>query len=278
VLGATVRVNRDEQARTGGALAISNMRRCAVVGPVDSKERFSDRVDDYVRFRPGYPAGLRDLFVDIARLGPGRVVADVGSGTGILSRLLLETGADVIGVEPNAQMRGAAERAFAGDARFASVAGSAEETTLGASSVDAIAAGQAFHWFDPPRARVELARILRPGGVVVLAWNRRKDSPLDRDYEAMLDAFAPDYAHVRSRDRASGPALQAFFAPEVPTFVRFDNEQRFDEAGLRGRLMSSSFAPRPGAPQHEPMMTRLGEIFRGHAVEGIVTFTYDTEV
>jgi SAM-dependent methyltransferase len=249
-----------------------------VARPIDSKERFTDRVDDYVRYRPGYPAELRELFARVCGLGPGRAVADVGSGTGILSRMLLETGARVVGVEPNAPMREAAERAFSGDARFVSVAGSAESTTLERASVDAIAAGQAFHWFDPVPARAEFARILRPGGYVVLAWNRRKDSPLDRDYESMLGEHAPDYAHVRARDRASGPGLQAFFAPASPTFVRFYNEQRFDEQGLRGRLMSSSFAPRAGEPQYEPILRRLGEIFRAHAVGGVVTFVYDTEV
>ncbi|HEY4016851.1 MAG TPA: class I SAM-dependent methyltransferase [Polyangiaceae bacterium] len=250
-----------------------------MVEPLDSKARFSDRVDDYVRYRPSYPAELGDLFVRVCGLGPGRVVADVGSGTGILSRMLLATGARVIGVEPNAPMRAAAERAFSGDANFASVAGSAESTTLETESVDAIAAGQAFHWFDPPATRAEFTRILRPRGYVVLVWNRRKDSPFDRDYEAMLDAHAPDYARVRARDRASsGPGIQAFFAPSVATFVRFDNEQRFDEEGLRGRLASSSYAPRPGDPQNQAIQRRLAEIFRIHAVGGVVTFAYDTEV
>jgi ubiquinone/menaquinone biosynthesis C-methylase UbiE len=277
VLGVLADVN-DDCVSTGFARS-QRYTLGAVVGRVDSKERFSDRVDDYVRYRPGYPLELRDLFVRVCRLGPGRVVADVGSGTGILSRTLLATGARVIGVEPNSPMRGAAERAFSEDANFVSLAGSAEATTLEDASVDAIAAGQAFHWFDPSAARIEFARVLRAGGYVVLAWNRRKDSPLDRDYEAMLDELAPDYAHVRARDRASsGPGLEAFFAPSAVTFVRFDNEQRFDEEGLRGRLASSSYAPRPGEANHGAIMERLGKIFQIHAVGGVVTFLYDTEV
>lgn len=245
---------------------------------IDPKERFSDRVQDYVRHRPAYPEALRTLFVDVCSLGPGRVVADLGSGTGLLSRLLLSTGARVLGVEPNQAMRAAAESAFAGEPRFESVNGSAEATGLAAASVDVVAAGQAFHWFDPMRARAEALRVLRPEGWVVLVWNRRKSSPLGRAYEDMLERYAPDYAHVRERDRAAEPNLRAFFAPGVPVAVRLDNEQTFDEQGLRGRLMSSSYAPRPGHPLHEPMMRRLTEIFRESAKGGTVTLAYDTEV
>ena len=244
----------------------------------DSMERFSDRVDDYVRFRPGYPPALVDLLTKACGLGPDAVVADVGSGTGILTALLLDSGARVIGVEPNLAMRSVAERAFAGNERFTSIDGSAEATTRVAGSVHLITAAQAFHWFDPPRTRTEFARILRPSGVVVLVWNQRKDSAFNRDYEEMLERYAAEYAHVRESDRAAEPRIRAFFAPGSPAVARFDNEQRFDEAGLRGRLASSSYAPRPGDPYHEPIMRRLGEIFAVHAHEGHVTFAYETVV
>jgi SAM-dependent methyltransferase len=245
---------------------------------IDSKERFSDRVHDYARHRPGYPPGLLDLVVGVCGLGPGRVAADVGSGTGILTRMLLESGARVVGVEPNAAMRAAADDALAGQERFESATGSAESTTLADASIDVAVAGQAFHWFDPMRTRAEFARILKPRGWVVLAWNRRRDSPLGRDYEELLQRFAPDYAYVRTRDRAAEPNLRAFFAPEVPSAARFDNEQRLDEAGLRGRLLSSSYVPRVGHSLYEPMMQRLAEIFRSHAQDGIATLAYETEV
>jgi SAM-dependent methyltransferase len=242
----------------------------------DPKERFSDRVDDYVRFRPGYPRALLDLLTNACGLGPESVVADVGSGTGILTRMLLDSGARVIGVEPNLAMRSAAQNALAGNERFESVDGSAESTTLAADSVHLITAAQAFHWFDPPRARVEFARILRPSGFVALIWNQRRDSAFNRDYEAMLERCAVEYAHVRESDRAAEPRIRAFFSPSAPAVARFENEQRFDEAGLRGRLMSSSYAPRPGHPSHEPMMRNLSEMFAAHAHEGHVTFAYET--
>jgi SAM-dependent methyltransferase len=244
----------------------------------DSKVRFTDRVDDYARCRPEYPRGLLELLVDRCALGPGKLAADVGSGTGILTRLLLQSGARVVAVEPNAAMRAAAEAALSTEGRFESVDGSAEETGLPDASVDLIAAGQAFHWFDPARCRVEFGRILEPDGWVALVWNRRRDTPLGRDYEDLLERFAPDYAHVRTRERAAEPSMRAFFAPRAPSLVRLHNEQTLDEEGLRGRLLSSSYAPLAGHPLHEPMMHRLGEVFRAHAQRGTVTLAYDTVV
>jgi SAM-dependent methyltransferase len=245
---------------------------------MDPKERFSDRVDDYERYRPGYPQGLSELLVHECGLGPKCSAADIGSGTGILTRVLLATGASVFGVEPNAPMRAAAERALSPETRFTSVDGSAEATALPSGSVELIAAGQAFHWFEPERTRLEFARILKPGGSVVLVWNQRKDTSFGRAYEEMLDRFAPDYAYVRTRDRAAESSLRTFFAPATPVAARFDNEQRFDEAGLRGRLLSSSYAPQVGHPMHTPIMGALAEIFRTHAQGGAVTFAYDTTV
>lgn len=242
------------------------------------KERFSDRVDDYVRYRPGYPPALIELLAKEHRLGPGCIVADVGSGTGILTRLLLDTGAHVHAIEPNAAMRTAAETSLAAYGGFASVDASAEATTLAPASVDLVIAAQAFHWFDAPRARLEFVRILRPSGAVALVWNQRLASPLNDDYERMLDRFAPEYGPVRETNRAAEPKLRAFFAPTKPAFASFEHEQRFDEAGLLGRLMSSSFAPREGDPLHAPMMERLAEIFAAHARDGMVVLRYETVV
>jgi SAM-dependent methyltransferase len=245
---------------------------------LDSKSRFTSRVDDYIRYRPGYPMQVIELLVRECSLGLRSVVADVGSGTGILSKLLLDTGAQVLAVEPNAAMRTAAERDVGASPRFRSVDGSAEATGLEASSVDLVTAAQAFHWFDAARTRIEATRILRSPGFVALVWNNRADTPFNDDYEAMLDRFAPDYANVRERDRAPEPKIRAFFAPAEVRSATFANQQIFDEAGLRGRLTSSSYAPQPGDPLHEPILARLGEIFASHARDGKVTLAYDTIV
>jgi SAM-dependent methyltransferase len=248
----------------------------------DPKARFTDRVDDYVRYRPGYPPQVVDLLVRECGLGAGCVVADLGSGTGILSKMLLDAGAEVVAIEPNAAMRAAAERALGTEARFRSVDGSAESTGLAAKSVDLVTAAQAFHWFDPPRARAEMARILRRerarGGCAALVWNNRATSPFNDDYEAMLDRFSPDYANVRERDRAPEPKIRAFFAPGEVHAATFPNAQTFDRMGLRGRLTSSSYAPRPGDPLYEPILARLDELFAMHARGGRVELVYDTVV
>jgi SAM-dependent methyltransferase len=246
---------------------------------VDSKERFSNRVDDYVRYRPGYPAALFDLLATRGCLDAGSVVVDVGSGTGILSRGLLDAGrAHVVGIEPNAAMRAAAERALAGHARFQSVGASAEATSLPDASADLVIAAQAFHWFDPARTRVEFARILKPKGLVALVWNQRRDSPLNRDYLEMLERFAPDYALVRESDRSSEARIRAFFAPASACLAVFENEQRLDEAGFAGRLLSSSYAPPAGHPLHAPLLARASEIFRTYEQGGFVTIGYDAVV
>jgi ubiquinone/menaquinone biosynthesis C-methylase UbiE len=246
---------------------------------MDPKERFSSRVDDYVRYRPGYPAALFAMLGELGCLDEGRVVVDVGSGTGILSRGLVDAGpVRVVGVEPNAAMRAAAERAFAGDPRFESVDASAEATGLAAASADLVIAAQAFHWFDPPRARAEFARILVPAGLVALVWNQRRDTPLNREYLQMLERFAPDYANVRESERSSEEKMRAFFAPMSPRVRTFDNEQRLDEPGFVGRLLSSSYAPPAGHPMHGPMLARTAEMFHAHAKDGLVTIPYDTIV
>jgi SAM-dependent methyltransferase len=244
----------------------------------DPRERFSDRVDDYVRHRPGYPEGVRDLLERECGLGPASVVADLGSGTGILTQLLLSAGARVFAVEPNAAMRTAAEGAFAGQERFVSVGGTAEATGLTPASIDLATAGQAFHWFDPARTRVELQRILRPGGHVAMIWNVRATTPFNDDYEDLLLRFAPEYPAVRARDRVSEAAVTRVLAPQEVHVARIPNRQEFDLAGLRGRLMSSSYAPKEGEPTHPAMAARMKEIFAAHAQAGQVEMLYETVV
>jgi SAM-dependent methyltransferase len=243
-------------------------------------------------------------------LREGSSVADVGSGTGILSQLLLtQRGAVVYAVEPNREMREAAEALLQGEPNFRSVPGSAEATTLPDRSVDFVTAGQAFHWFDPALAREEFRRVLRPGGHVVLAWNERRldSTPFLRDYERLLREFGTDYEAVAARYARDGEeserALRDFFGGDYQT-ARFDNHQELDFGGLKGRVMSASYAPLPGDERHEPMVRELRRIFLAHARkpdattpppdepfadaikriirhqprEGTVTIEYDTKV
>ena len=241
-------------------------------------QRFSSRVDNYVRYRPSYPVAVTDLLCRECGLNSNAVVADIGSGTGKLTELLLRCAGHVFGVEPNQEMREAGERLLKSQPHLTSVAATAEATTLPNQSVDIVVAGQAFHWFDRERCCVEFQRILKPNGWVALIWNdRRTDTtPFLSAYEALLREFATDYEQVNHRN-IDAAVIQQFFRTEVKS-KSIPYAQQFDFEGLQGRLLSSSYAPEPGQPGHEAMLTRLREIFTAHQRNGQVTFDYDTLV
>jgi len=244
----------------------------------DPTKRFTSRVDNYAKYRPGYPDDLVDLLNSECELNENSVIADVGSGTGILSALFLKRGNEVIGVEPNAAMRSAAEILLERYSRFRSVDGSAEATTLPTKSVDLILAGQAFHWFNRPKARIEFLRILKPLGFVVLIWNDRRlaSTHFLSAYEDLLQKYGTDYQQV-SHLNVTGEIAE-FFAPDTFELRIFENSQRLDFGSLKGRVCSASYTPEPGHPQFEPMLAQLREIFEANQVDGAVSFDYDTRV
>lgn len=239
-------------------------------------ERFSTRADNYARYRPSYPAAALDLLTERCHLAPGVPVADLGSGTGILTGLLLERGAAVFAVEPNDAMRAAAEASLASRPGFTSVRGTAEHSTLGAASVDLVVAAQAFHWFDPASARTEALRIARPGAWAALLWNERpRETHVFMDeYDSLLRRHAPEYDRVAG-SRAQAATMRIFLGEAMQT-AEFANEQVFDFEGLQGRLLSSSYAPEAGDPQHEPLLAGLRALFRRHEHGGQVRFPYRT--
>jgi SAM-dependent methyltransferase len=241
-------------------------------------ERFSARAENYRRYRPGYPAAAVDLLAAQCGLTAGAVVADIGSGTGILSAQLLERGARVIGIEPNDAMRAAAEERLAAEPRFRSIAATAEATTLPAESVDLWVAAQAFHWFDAPRARLEALRVLRNGTFAALLWNERPREPgaFLGEYEALLRRHAREYSSITAR-RADEASMREFLGAAMQV-AHFPNQQRLDYAGLEGRLLSSSYAPERGHPQHEPMLAGLRALFERYQKGGEILFPYETRV
>jgi ubiquinone/menaquinone biosynthesis C-methylase UbiE len=244
----------------------------------DSTQRFSSRVENYVRYRPGYPREVIELLKTDCGLTASSVIADIASGTGILTRMLLENGNRVLGIEPNAKMRGAGEEFLAGYPRFKSIAGTAEATTLPDASVDLVTAAQAAHWFDREKARREFLRILKPRGWTVLIWNERQTSSTVflRDYEELLLNYGTDYKEVR-HERTTDE-IADFFSPAAFQTKTFENDQECDYAGLEGRLLSSSYVPGPEHANYEPMLRELRQIFDRHQQSGKVVLKYDTRV
>jgi SAM-dependent methyltransferase len=243
----------------------------------DPKQRFSDRVADYVRYRPSYPTALLDLLRTECSLRPGHVIADIGSGTGFLSELFLKNGNRVYGIEPNEAMRRAGEEYLASYDGFSSIEGSAETTTLDDSSIDFVTAGQSFHWFEPDSARREFVRILKSGGWMVIAWNDRRmdEAPFTRAYENLLERFGIDYKQVKDSypeaDRITY-FLSTFSQRDLPNF------QIFDWDSLRGRLRSSSFTPTEGHANYAPMMDELRKLFDAWQQDGQVRMDYFTRI
>jgi SAM-dependent methyltransferase len=244
----------------------------------NSTSRFSDRVEKYVLYRPGYPPEALACLKETCGLTAQHVVADIASGTGIWTRLLLANGNRVFGIEPNPEMRQAGERLLAEFERFTSVDGTAEATTLPDARVDFITAAQAGHWFDRQRSRQEFVRILRPGGWLVLLWNERMVdmTPFLRDYEQLLLTYGTDYNEVRHEHTTD--SLGEFFGAAPYQERIFNLEQVFDYAGIEGRLLSSSYVPGPGETNYDPMLRDLRKIFDAHELAGKATFTYKTRV
>ena len=243
-----------------------------------SVERFSSRINDYIKYRPGYPREIVELLKRACNLTPNSLIADIGSGTGKLTELFLANGNVVFGVEPNAGMRSAAEQILGSFPNFKSIDGNADSTGLETSSVDFITAGQAFHWFDPDNFKLEARRILKADGWVVITWNARKlvSTPFLEDYEHLLLTLGTDYQEVR-HEKAEN-LIPQFFAPGACQVAVFPKAQVFDFEGLKGRLRSSSYTPEPGHPEFEPMIEEVRIVFDRHQTDRSVIFEYDTKV
>lgn len=241
-------------------------------------ERFSYRVEHYIRYRPSYPTEVVELVRREMNLNENSIVADIGSGTGIFTKLLLEIGCTVYAVEPNERMRQAGEDFLREYPNFKSVDGTSENTNLPDESVDLITAAQAFHWFDCEKAKAEFRRIIKPGGYAALIWNERQLNSTDflRGYEDLLLRYGTDYKQVR-HDAVLIDKIRAFFFEDFHE-AAFPNIQRVDFDGLKGRLLSASYIPAAGHPRFEEMLSELKNIFDRYAESGAVEILYDTRV
>lgn len=246
----------------------------------DSTKRFSSRVEAYVKYRPGYPSEVMELFRREMGLTPDWAIADVGSGTGISSEMLLKYGNTAFCIEPNPDMRAAAERMLTRYSGYRSVDGTGERTNLRDASVDLVTCAQAFHWFDKPRAAAEFKRICKPDGHIAILWNDRRTttSQFLIDYDNLLLRYGTDYAKV-AHEKSPIAAAEISTVFGIPfKHASFPNQQQCDREGLRGRVASSSYTPAAGEPGHDELFAAIDELFEQHARDGRVTIEYLTEV
>ena len=246
----------------------------------NSVERFSSRVENYVKYRPSYPAAIIDFMAADLKLTPTAMVADIGAGTGKLSELFVDNGNVVFAVEPNENMLAAAQSLLGNRPNFHPITATAELTTLPNECADFIVAGQAFHWFDWDKAKVEFHRLLKPGGPVLLIWNEwQQTSPFLQRYQAIVTQYSVNHRAV-GRKRVTGESKEDVLRRFLGDFQTrtFENVQLFDFEGVKGRLLSSSYSPLPGHPNHEPMLMALQAAFEEYEENGRIPFVYDCNV
>lgn len=245
----------------------------------DAKLRFTNVVANYVKYRPAYPQQVLDFLNEKCNLNARACIADVGSGTGLLSKLFLSAGMTVYGVEPNDAMRLAGEDYLRAFPNFHSIKGSAEETHLKSQTIDLVAVGTAFHWFDPQKTKLEFIRILKKNGWVALIWNVRavKDSPFMQKYETLINTFNKDF-QISNAKKFNHTIHESFFSPYPMHEASFPNQQFFDWDGLQGRLLSTSYSLQEGDKHFSEMMQTLKRIFDQYQKNGKIVFLYETKI
>ncbi|HEY4874674.1 MAG TPA: class I SAM-dependent methyltransferase [Puia sp.] len=247
-----------------------------ILASLNPTTRFSNRVENYVKYRPSYPDAIVEFLEKNIGLKKDQRIVDVGSGTGIFSELFLKHGYHVVGIEPNDEMRKAAEKKLSVYPGFISKDHRAEQIGLRKQSVELITVAQAFHWMDPVLTKKEFLRILKPDGHIVLAWNLRlKHSPFLKAYDELKLQFGTDY---KASKMVIEESILSFYAPMPMKIASFENIQLLDFEGLKGQLLSTSYIPLPGHLDYEKMIEHLVKLFIVHNDKGFVKMEYETKM
>ena len=241
------------------------------------KARFSNVVDDYNKYRPDYPKHIIDILKMNCDLKKDSVIADIGSGTGIFTKMVLDNGNAVYGVEPNDNMRRKSEEILTGYNNFTPLKGDAEETTLETNSIDFITVAQAFHWFDTDIAIPEFYRVLKDSGFIVLIWNERitNENELMKGYDTLLRKYCKDYK-ATDHKHFKYERLKELFSGKSITLYMVENSQTMDIDAFIGRLKSCSYCPLPDQKVYKPLMEAMEQMFNTYQKDNQLTFEYET--
>ena len=234
-----------------------------------STDKFTDKAEVYAKYRPSYPLEYIEYLVSDAGLNEDCIIADIGSGTGILSRQLLERGFTVIGVEPNDDMRTVAEQTLKTYSRFISIKGTAENTTINDNSLDIVTVAQAFHWFDLKQFRLECQRFLKQDGRVALVWNSRDaSSDINKESADVCQKYCPNFIGFSGGMEETPIAFQQFFKDGKYDIKYFRNDLQFNQIGFLGRYLSASYSPKKTDKEYNPFITALSDLFEKYSNNG----------
>ena len=237
--------------------------------------RFSNRAENYLQYRPAYPAEILRFLSQSMGLAQAHHIADIGCGTGLFAELFLKNGYTVTGVEPNHAMRAAAEKRIGNYELFTCLATRGEATEIESESIDLITVAQAFHWMDPDMTRQEFQRILKPGGAVAFVSTvRKKHTAFLEDYDRLKQSFRLEPLP----DLPDEIRINRFFRGSDIHFQSFPNSHWLDFDGLKGLLLSSSAIPLPGHPSYDTMISSLVQMYVAYNRNGFVEMEYETNV
>lgn len=239
-----------------------------------STSRFSNRAENYARFRPGYPNEIFPFIQKVMNLKSDALIVDVGAGTGLFAEPMLQQGFSVTCIEPNDDMRRVGNERLKKYPSFQSISATAEDTGLKENTVDLITVAQTFHWLDPVAAREEFRRVLNPHGKVILAWNRQRGQS---EFEKRYNALRAKYRIGEPGPVQIDPQLiTKFFTPHSFETKAFPNKQLLDFEALKGQLLSKSYIPLPGHDRYDEMITDLIQLFVSYNDNGLVGIEYET--